>query len=149
MDSLKSIAWENVAETAFAPQWDTNTEKFKQVLMTITPQGLFDMAQNPANLFAKLATTGKILPPNVKLNQVPQNVQLQITNKVIGTALASALRRDGWMMKNNLGEDLLFIKINKEISPYSIFLKLAAGEYSRQQWIEYCEENNISSLSFI
>lgn len=146
--SLKDISWENVVETAFAPQWEKNIEPFKQILSEITPESLFDAAQNPSNLFAKLAATGKILPPNVKPEQVPQDVQLEITNNVIGTAFAAAMRKGNWMIKAGLGEDLMFVHKKREISPYSMFTKLAAREFSREQWIEYCEENGLSGLKF-
>lgn len=147
-NSLKDITWENVVETAFAPQWGKNVEPFKRILSEITPEGLFDAAQNPSNLFAKLAATGKILPPNVKPEQVSQDVQLQITNNLIGTAFAAAMRQDNWKIKAGLGEDLVFVHKKSEISPYSLLPKLAAREFTRAQWVEYCKENGLSGLRF-
>jgi Zn-dependent protease with chaperone function len=147
-NSLKGIAWENVMETAFAPHWSKNIEPFKRILGEMCPEDLFDTAQNPSNLFAKLAATGRIIPPNVKPEQVPQDVQLQIINNVIGTALAAALREDNWKMKAGLGEDLMFIHKNMEINPYGLFPKLSAREFSREQWIEYCKTNGLSGLKF-
>ena len=147
-NSLKDITWESVTETAFAPLWEKNIEPFKRVLGEITPESLFDAAQNPSALFAKLASTGKILPPNVKPEQVAQDVQVQVTNNIMGTTFASALRQNKWKMKSRLGEDLMFVQKEQEIYPYSLFHKLAAKEFSRQQWIEYCQEKGISDLRF-
>jgi len=148
LNSLKPIDWDDVIETAFAPNWNKNIERFKPVISTITPQGLFDEAQNSTRLFEKLATTGKLLAPNIKPSQVPPADQLQFINSVIGTALSAALRQDGWDIRSTLGEDLVFIKNGREIKPHTLFSKLAAKEYSRDEWIEYCDENNLSDLRF-
>lgn len=147
-NSLKNIDWKNVVEIAFAPQWSRNIEPFKRILSEITTESLFDAAQKPSHLFARLAAAGKILPPNVKPEQVPQEVQIQITNNIIGTALASALKQNNWKIKTDLGEDLKFIQANMEISPYSLFPKLVAHEFSRDEWVNYCEKNGLSQLRF-
>ena len=146
--SLKPIDWANVMETAFAPQWDRNIEHFKSVLGNITPQGLFNESQNISNLFERLARAGKILSSGVKPSQIPPKDQLLFINNVIGTAFASALRRDGWEIKSTLGEDLLFTKDDKRVAPYRLFTKLVAKEYTREEWVIYCDENDLSNLRF-
>ncbi|MEW6285065.1 MAG: M48 family metallopeptidase [Chloroflexota bacterium] len=144
--SLKDIPWENVAETVFTPQWSDNIKPFRQILSEITPASLFDAAQNPSTLFARLASTGKILPPNVKLEQVPQEVQMQVISNIIGMAFAVTLKQNNWKIKTGLGEDLRFVQANKEIAPYRLFPKLAARELSREEWVEYCEKNGLNQF---
>jgi len=146
--SLKPVDWDNVVEIVFAPQWNKNIERFKPVISNITPHGLFDEAQDSLRFFEKLATTGKILSPNVKPSQVPQIEQLQFINSVIGTAFSIALKQDDWKIKSILGEDLLFTKNNKEINPYKFFTKIVAKEFSREEWIAFCDENSLSDLRF-
>ena len=137
-----------MVETAYAPRWEKNIEGFKSVLGKVTPQGLFDESRNTALLFDKLATAGKALAPNVKPSQVPQEAQLQFINNVIGTAFAAALKRDGWQIKSKLGEDLLFVNNGTEVTLHNLLPRLTANEFTREGWIEYCDENNLTGLKF-
>jgi len=145
--NLRDVDWEDVVEVAFVPQWEKSIPPYKNILNGITPLSLYAEAQNILMLFERLAAAGKILPPNVKPYQVPKDAQVQLINNVIGSALAYALRQNGWRIKTNPGEDLVFVKGEKEIRPFNIFLHLVLQESSKEQWQAFCEENNISAIS--
>jgi len=145
-DGLKEIAWDNVAETAFLPQWQKNIQPYAQILSHFTPANLFDHAQNTTILFERIAAAGKFLPSNVKPSQVPQDAQLQMINNVIGSALASSLRQNGWIIKTNPGEDLVLVKDKMELQPFRFIPRLVEDKPSRDAWREFCEANNISEI---
>ena len=145
-NSLKDITWNDVVETAFVPQWEKSTQLYSNVLSGITPPGLFDEAQNATKLFEKIAVAGKILPTNVKPSQVPQDVQVQIINNVIGSALAYALRQNDWKIKTSPGEELVFVKDEKEVRPFNFFPHLVLKQSSKEQWQQFCDENKISDI---
>jgi len=147
LNSLRDITWDDVIETAFAPQWEKNVENFKVILSGITIQEIFDLAKDPNLLFERLAVAGKVLAPNVKPSQVPRDSQLQFLNNVIGTAFSAVLRRNGWNIKSGLGEELLLMRDGIGVIPFSLFPQLVAGEFTREGWIEYCQENNLSGLN--
>jgi hypothetical protein len=147
LTNLKEIGWDKVPEYAFLPQWEKTVETYKSILQDLTPSLLFDKAQNIPGIFTSIAKTGKILPPNVQPAQVPAEVQLQVTNNVIGAALASALNRAGWTIQTRPGEDLVFIKEKQELMPFSMFPQLASHQTSADQWRTICTENQISDLA--
>ena len=126
----------------------TNSDIFNslQLLCDITPLRLFEEAQNISSLFRKIAAAGKFLPSNVPPSQVPQETQLQVINGIIGSALASSLRRNGWQIKTSPGEDLVFVKDSKELRPFHIFIQLVTGKPSREKWQSFCEENGIAQM---
>jgi Zn-dependent protease with chaperone function len=146
LQGLKDIAWEQVAETAYLPQWERNVQSYKHVLCEITPLHLFEEAQNISGLFRKLAAAGKFLPSNVQPSQVPQETQLQVINGIIGSALAFSLKQNGWQIKTSPGEDLVFVKGSKELRPFNFFPHLMTDKPSRENWQEFCEENQISQM---
>jgi hypothetical protein len=146
-DGLQNILWDDVAETAFAPRWEKNASTYQSLLCKLTPLTLFDEVQNAAILFSRIAAAGKFLPGNVTPAQVPHDQQHQIINSVIGAALASALRKNGWKIKTNPGEDLVFVKGSKELRPFNFWGHLLTDKPSREQWQTFCEENQISNMS--
>lgn len=146
-ESLQDITWDNVAEAAYAPQWEKNTVPYKQMLSTITPLSLFDEAQNTASLFGKIAAAGKFLPVNMTASQVPQDQQLPMINSVIGSAIACALRGQGWKIKTSPGEDLVFVKADRELQPFNFFPTILQDKPSREQWQAFCEEHKISNVT--
>ena len=148
-DRPRAIAWENVVETAFVPQWEKSIQPYKTILNFISPLSLFDEAQNPRNLFEKIAAAGNILPPNVKPMQVPQDVQARIINNVIGSALAFTLNQNGWTVRTAPGEDLVFLKGGKELRPFNFFPHLASQGSTRDQWRTFCEENGIHDIRLV
>ena len=146
LEGLKEITWDQVAETAFVPQWERNVQTYQQLLCEITLLRLFEEAQNVASLFRKIAAAGKFLPSNVPPSQVPQETQLQVINGVIGSALAHTLRQNGWQIKTSPGEDLVFVKDSKELRPFHLFTQLVTEKPSREKWQSFCEENQIGQI---
>lgn len=145
-DRLKDIAWADVAETAYLPQWQKGIQPYRRILGDITPLTLFAEAQNTSRLFEKIAAAGKFLPSNVKPSQVPQDAQLQMINNVIGSALAYALRKNGWKIQTNPGEDLIFVKDNQELRPFNFIPQLTSNKPSLEKWREFCESHDISQV---
>lgn len=145
----KPIAWEDVVETAFVPQWEKSVQPYRRILAAITPLNLFDEAQNPGKFFEKIAAAGKILPPNVKPAQVPSGVQAQIINNVVGSALSLSLRQNGWKIRTSPGEELVFVKEDKELRPFNFFIDLAGQGSTRDQWQAICDKNGLNEMRLI
>ena len=108
---------------------------------------LFETAHNIPSLFENVAKIGKFLPANVQAAQVPMEKQLEVSNNVIGSALAAALYREGWVIKANPGEAVTCVQEAKELQPFLLFSQLAAQQTSAEQWKRICEENQISNLA--
>jgi len=145
----KAVAWEDVAVTAFLPQWEQSIQLYKKILGDISPLSLFEEAQNPSKLFEKIAAAGKILPSNVTPIQVPQDVQARVINNVIGSALAFSLNQNGWKVQTAPGEDLVFLKEGKELRPFNFFSHLAAQGTTKDQWQAFCQENGINDIRLV
>jgi Zn-dependent protease with chaperone function len=141
------ISWKDAAETALVPLWEKNIDPYRHILKSLTISGLHAEARNGADFFEKLARAGNILPANVTPAQVPQDVQLQFTNNVIGSAIAFALKQNGWQVRTSPGEELVLAKAGKQIKPFNLFINLATQESTNPQWQLYCEENGIASLT--
>jgi heat shock protein HtpX len=144
---LKAITWETAVETAFVPLWEKSIQPYRDILKSLTVSSLHAEARNRGNLFEKLARAGKILPSNVKPTQVPQDVQLQFTNNVIGSAVAFALKHSGWQIHTSPGEELTLVRDARQIKPFNLYLNLATQESTSAQWQAYCEENGIPDIA--
>ena len=144
---LKELAWEDVPETTYLPQWEQVAQTYKPVLCDITPLSLFDEARNPVGLFAKVAAVGNILPANVLPSQVPLETQVQVLGNVIGSALAYSLRQNQWVIQTGPGEDVVFVKDSKELRPFNFIGHLVNDKPPREQWQQFCDDNKISNLS--
>ena len=145
----KAIAWENVVETAFVPQWEKSIQPYRNILGAISPSSLYEEAQNPSKLFEKIAVAGQILPSNVTPMQVPQDLQARIINNVIGSALAFTLNQNGWKIQTAPGEDLVFSKEGKELRPFNFFPHLASQGLTKDQWQTFCEDNGIHDIRLV
>lgn len=149
LEHPKAIAWDDVVETAFVPQWEKSIQPYKKILDAFTPLNLFDEAQNTPRLFEKIATAGRILPPDVKVSQVPLDTQAQIVNNVIGAALAYSLKQNGWKIQTAPGEDLVFVKDKKELRPFNFYIHLASQSSTKDQWQTFCDENGINNMRLV
>ena len=144
---LRIIAWKDAVETAFVPLWEKNIQPYRHILKSLTVSSLHGEIQNQTDLFEVLARAGGILPANVKPAQVPQDVQLQFINNVIGSAIAFALKQDGWKIRSSPGEELVLARGGKNVEPFSLYINLATGSMTRDQWLTYCEEIGIANLA--
>jgi Zn-dependent protease with chaperone function len=144
---LKPIHWEEAVQYAFLPHWQKTVEIYGSILKNLTPSMLFETAQNIPSLFENVARIGKFLPANVQAAQVPVEKQFEVSNNIIGSALAAALNREGWAIKANPGEAVTCVQGTKELQPFLLFSQLAAQQTSAEQWKKICEENQISNLA--
>ncbi|HSL43897.1 MAG TPA: M48 family metallopeptidase [Anaerolineales bacterium] len=145
--NLKLIRWDEAVQYAFLPHWQKTAETYKTILNKLTPAMLFETAQNFQGLFENVARIGNFLPANVQPAQVPAEKQLEVTSNLIGSALASALDREGWKVSANPGEVVTCIQGTKELQPFLLFSQLATRQTSAEQWQKICEENQISDLA--
>jgi heat shock protein HtpX len=147
--ALKEITWEDVAETAFVPQWEKSMQPYRQLFKGLTPVNLYEQTRNIPDLFAKIARSGKFLPSNVKPSQVPLNTQVQVINNVIGCTVASALRTNGWKIMTSPGEAIVFMKDDCELQPFNLIPYLVGDNTTRAQWLEFCYGHKIDSLQLV
>ena len=147
--SLKEIAWAEVAETAFAPQWEKGTLPYKQLLKGLTPLNLYEETRNIEKLFEKVARAGKFLPSNVKPSQVSLDMQVQVINNVIGCAVATALRQAGWRLMTSPGEPIIFVNEDCQVQPFNLIPYLVGEKPTRAQWLEFCYGHRISDLQLV
>jgi Zn-dependent protease with chaperone function len=145
--NLKKIGWENVAESAYLPQWEKAVETYRPILKSLTTGALFEITKNIPSLFQRFAQAGDFLADNVKAEQVPQETQAQVTGNLVGAALAVMLHRAGWTIKTNVGEDVAFRKGAQELKPFTVSGQLFAGQMSADQWQTLCTENQIADLT--
>jgi Zn-dependent protease with chaperone function len=144
---LKEIAWDKVAEYAYLPQWEKAVETYRPVLKDLRSGTLFETTQNVPSLFAKFAQAGDFLAENVRPEQVPQDTQVQITENLIGTALAVMLHRAGWTIKTKVGEEVALVKGTSELKPFSLSAEVVSRQISADQWQTICRENEIPDLA--
>lgn len=144
---LKPIRWDEAVQYAFLPHWQKTVETYRSILRNLTPARIFETAQDIPTFFEKVARAGNFLPSNVQPSQVAQDKQMEVISNVIGSALASALNRDGWIIKANPGEEVMCVKGNKELRPFSLSTQLVSRQIPAEQWQRLCEEYQISELA--
>lgn len=98
-------------------------------------------------LFLHIVANGWKLPPNAKPSDVPPQVQLQICNNVVGCALISTLRKQGWVVKTGLGEEVILEKDSQIVNPFQVFLELAADKVTKETWETTSTEQGIYALN--
>ena len=50
-------------------------------------------------------------------------------------------------MKTSPGEDLVFVKADKELRPFNFFPTILQDKPSREQWQAFCEEHKIGNMA--
>jgi hypothetical protein len=145
--NLKPISWDEAVSQVFLPHWEKSAEPYGAILKNLTPSMLFETAQNVPSLFERMVKLGNFLPSHIQPAQVPVDRQLEVANKLIGSALVSALKREGWSVKANPGEAVTCVKGKQELKPFLLFSDLVSRQTSAEQWQMLCEENQISGLA--
>jgi hypothetical protein len=145
---LREVDWDEIVETVYLPQWEKSAKTYYSVLKGFTASRLPERTDN-LELFARIARIGKMLPANVKPEQVEVNSRAQVVDNVIGAALAVALHREGWQIVSGLGENFQAIKGERQVELFTVYYRLLSGELPREQWKQTCEQAGIAELPLV
>ena len=145
--TLKPLQWEDLTEIVYLPMWEKNAQSFAGALTGMTIGNLPEHAKKFPVLFLQIAANGWKLPPNVKPKDVPPQVQLQICSNVVGCALISTLRKQGWGVKTGLGEEVTLEEDGQIVKPFQVFIEMAAGKLTKETWETTCTEQGIYALN--
>jgi Zn-dependent protease with chaperone function len=144
--SLKPIAWDQMTDLVLVPQWEASAKKYAAVTTLLTPALLPDVAHSDLQYFTKIAAVGNFLPRNVTPDQVSPEDRTQVISNVVGSALIVALRRRGWSVRTNPGEDVFLVKGDKTLQPFQVFQDLEKATLSAEEWEKTCLDLGISGI---
>lgn len=132
---LRSIAWEEVGTTVYAPQWRERAKGSAAALAGLTPTTIPATANEHAAIGLSLVGGRR---------DVPADVLGQIGRGVLGSALASALLDQGWQVEALPGEPVRLRFDERTVEPFGLVEERAGLD--PDAWRARCEEVGIGEL---
>lgn len=133
--ALKPVAWSDVGTTVYAPSWSQFLEKHGGTLSGLTP--------------SQLPTVDWKFLGNKVASSLGANDRSDVTvyaANAVGTALAVALMRRGFVVDAPPGSQIQLKKDSDCVEPFLIRKKLASGELGAEAWRAFCERVSIGEV---
>lgn len=127
--SLTPVAWDQIVETVYVPQWRALAKENRRVLQDISlTSPVFAGHFAPGGMFREEDQT--VLH------------QIHVTN----VALSLALLEAGWTASTSPGEQIVFRRDGHEFRPFGELMDVGAGRTSVEAWAARCRELGIAGM---
>jgi hypothetical protein len=133
--ALKPVTWSEVGTTVYAPMWSAFLEKHGAVLSGMTPSRLPSIDWKV--LGAKVADS---------LGAEDRSDVARYAADAVGTALAVALMRRGFVVEAPPGGAIQLKKDGDGVEPFLMRKKLTHGEVGAEAWRAFCERVGIGDV---
>ena len=133
---LVPITWDDVASAVYLEQWTNLLEERGAWMEGVTPESLPDVVVDIRPLAAAYQHVIGQLPPGEAFQQ--------ILTMSLGASLAVHLAGRGWALNERPALGFFMRKDGKEVQPFSVLARLAAGDLSPEDWRRQCEETGIA-----
>lgn len=117
---LKTLAWDEIVESAYKPMWTETVDFNSNWLGKADAQGVFRMAQD-------MEETIKRIDAKAKLQDLAPE-QINYILQVLGAALAVRLLDLGYAAKIEIGSEWEFTKDDKKFNPFQLVHDASSGE---------------------
>lgn len=142
MSELKPIAWQNVGEQVYIPQWQTVTEQYAAALQGVALVSLPEFLHFPNPLTRQVQQSARKSLTKEELDEA--------TTYILGAALSITLLQQGWKLLESMpGQAFSLRKDDSHIEPFTQISNLASGELTVEEWRRQCEQFGISNLMLV
>jgi Zn-dependent protease with chaperone function len=135
--SLKSVAWEELLNLLFIPQWRTQVESQQEALQTVTARNLATEILS-GDLRSRIKNPAGVWPTTDERGRMARTAA--------GCALALALIGDNWTVHSEPGEPVYFEKNERRVEPFIVVEKIRRRELTPEQWEQQCVDAGIINL---
>jgi len=130
---MPMISWDDAGEKAFLPQWREQAKIAREQLKDVRPEQF----------------------PELKLTEIGRRFEKQgsdaqarsIAMSALGSALLVSLRDQGWTIAMEPGDRPTVIRDGVRVEPFHIFVDMAEGKMSRDEWKERCKSGGFEGLN--
>jgi heat shock protein HtpX len=143
VDSLKSVAWENICSEVYFPMWRQTVRRYSAGLADVTPEMLPDIARNMSDFSVRLIEKSE--------KQIDSNRgvgQAKSASATLGAATTLALHNAGWAVNAAPGQPTSARRDGEEIRPFEILGRLVSGNLSGEEWRQCCHSAGIAGVNF-
>jgi heat shock protein HtpX len=138
---LRYVTWEECIDQAYLPMWQEMVRTYSPGLAGVTPEALPGLVKN-------LSVFGmSMLAKSGQQGQFDVNGgMLQLTNRVLGAALAVALHAAGWELRASPGLPVHAQRGGQRIMPFEVLSRLMTGRLNAETWQQQITEAGIAGV---
>jgi len=136
---LQQVNWSDDFSEVYISAWKKTVGQNYRKFGKITPKDFSDFIGDPI----------KFLSASGKRTKIPQGALLHflgILKNTVSSALALLLMKRGCQVKTELGEEIVMMKDDIAIKPFSVISRLATGELAEEDWLNICSTFGISEV---
>lgn len=133
---LVPIVWEDVASAVYIEQWRNLIQERGGWLAGVTPSSLPDVVKDIRPLAVAYQQVIGQVPPGEAFQQ--------IVSMSLGASLAVHISSRGWVLNQRPALGFIMRKNGKEVAPFGVLPRLAAGDLGSEDWLEQCNEIGIA-----
>jgi len=128
-----TLAWSDVAEKAFLPQWRDIAKTQRRHLRGMSPERFLE---------TDLTELGKRIE---RFTSAPEARSAAI--QALGTALIVSLRELGWTVHSEPGERVSARQGECRVEPFHVFTDFAEGRLTQEEWRRRCRSYGLEGLN--